>query len=89
MNPAGGRAIFASPAMQMLYRGALLDEGELEDFLAAYPDPAVSRRFHALRPWHHWRMAAYCLYRSERGQAADDAGLELERAALSRQISLR
>lgn len=83
-DPAEDLAIFASPAMQRIYRGAPLSPVELAGFLAAYPDRAVVGRYLALRPWFHWRMAAYCLLQAARGAAAYAEGLALERAALLR-----
>jgi len=88
-DPAGDLAIFASPAMQRVYRGAPLGVEEKQDFLAAYPDRAAVDRYRALAPWTHWRMAAYCLYQAERGRAAYGEGLELERAALCDYASAR
>jgi len=81
-DPVGDLAIFASPAMQHAYRGSPLDGAEKDEFLRAYPDRAAVERYRALAPWYHWRMAAYCLFRAERGRAGYAEGLELERAAL-------
>ncbi|MGD9865221.1 MAG: phosphotransferase family protein, partial [Pseudodonghicola sp.] len=88
-DPAEDLALFASPAMQLVYRGAPLSAAELEVFLAAYPDRAVVRRYLSLRPWFHWRMAAYCLLQAGRGHAAYAQGLALERAALPAYSSAR
>ncbi len=88
-DPAGDLAIFTSPAMQQIYRGTPLSAAENDAFLKAYPDPTTVERFHALRPWYHWRMAAYCLYQAERGRADYAEGLTLERAALPRHASAR
>ncbi|MFW8633980.1 phosphotransferase [Cribrihabitans pelagius] len=83
-DPAEDLALFLSPAMQLLYRGSALTRGEEDTFLAAYPDPRIVARVLALKPWFHWRMAAYCLWRAERGCGAsrDREGLDLELAAL-------
>ncbi|TDE37054.1 phosphotransferase family protein [Antarcticimicrobium sediminis] len=86
-DPAGDLAIFTSPAMQLVYRGAPLSTWEKAAFLGAYPDLATVGRALELQPWYHWRMAAYCLYQSERGRAGYTQGLDLERAALSAQSS--
>ncbi|MDX2483548.1 MAG: aminoglycoside phosphotransferase family protein [Pseudodonghicola sp.] len=88
-DPAGDLAIFTSPAMQLVYRGAPLSTGEKDAFLRAYPDRATVGRVLELQPWYHWRMAAYCLYQAERGRAGYAQGLALERAALSGQSSAR
>ncbi|WP_235820438.1 phosphotransferase [Falsiruegeria litorea] len=81
-DPCEDLAMFLSPAMQMLYRGAPLTEAESQLFLAAYPDNETVGRYAELRPWYHWRMAAYCLWRQERGAADYGSALELELAAL-------
>lgn len=78
-DPAEDLAVFASPAMQYLYRGVPLSSDEEASFLSAYPDHRVTSRYKALKPWFHWRMAAYCLWKSQRGQQeyAHAQGLEL------------
>lgn len=81
-DPAEDLALFLSPAMQLLYRGTPLSISERDAFLAAYPDPRVVGRVLALMPWFHWRMAAYCLWRAERGGTRDLQAYQLERAAL-------
>ena len=81
-DPVEDLAIFLSPAMQQLYRGRPLDRAERAAFLAAYDAPDTAARLHALAPWHHWRMAAYCLWRMHRGAGEYAAGHALERAAL-------
>ncbi len=86
-DPSEDLALFLSPAMQVLYRGEVLSIGEEEAFLAAYPDPGVVGRYLSLKPWYHWRMAAYCLWRSQAGAAQDRRALELELQALKRSIS--
>ncbi|KUP94742.1 phosphotransferase enzyme family protein [Tritonibacter horizontis] len=75
-DPAEDLALFLSPAMQLLYRGRPLSALEETEFVAAYPDRRVVSRYFALKPWFHWRMAAYCLWRNDR------RALALERAAL-------
>ena len=87
-DPAEDLAIFTSPAMQLLYRGAPLSSAELSDFLSSYPDPAMVARFEQLRPWVHWCMAAYCLWRVERGQEEYRRAMDLELQALAVQSSM-
>jgi hypothetical protein len=82
-DPAEDLGLFASPAMQMLYRGAPLTDAETAAFLAACPDTRAVARYHALKPWLHWRMAAYCLWQSQRGVGEYRAGIDLETAAYS------
>ncbi|MGR3761362.1 phosphotransferase family protein [Roseobacteraceae bacterium NS-SX3] len=81
-DPAEDLALFTSPAMQLLYRGSPLARAEEDAFLAAYPDRRITGRMLALKPWYHWRMAAYCLWQAERGGARDRDALQLELAAL-------
>ncbi len=81
-DPCDDLATFLSPAMQLVYAGAPLDAAAERAFLAAYPDPGVVDRLTRLRPWFHWRMAAHCLWKAERGQPGYDAGMGLELAAL-------
>jgi len=81
-DPAEDLALFLSPAMQLLYRGKPLAQDEEVAFLGAYPDRAVVARFLALKPWFHWRMAAYCLWRLERGGRRDRDAMALELDAL-------
>lgn len=81
-DPVDDLALFLSPAMQQLYRGAPLTADETAAFLAAYPDPVVIARYHALRPLLHWRIAAHCALRAAEGDADYAAALKLECAAL-------
>ncbi|MGB8811941.1 MAG: aminoglycoside phosphotransferase family protein [Paracoccaceae bacterium] len=81
-DPTEDLAAFLSPAMQWLYRGAPLSADQAAAFLNAYPDPALVARYHALAPAFHWRMAAHCLWKAERGAADYATALQLELAAL-------
>ncbi len=81
-DPCEDLAIFLSPAMQQLYRGAPLSEAEETLFLKAYDQPDITERYLSLRPWFAWRMAAYCLWRAENGAADYAIGYELEVEAL-------
>jgi len=83
-DPVEDLAIFLSPAMQQLYRGSPLSGSERAAFLAEYDDPETVARLHALAPWHHWRMAAYCLWRMHCGASEYAAGYAMERDALRR-----
>lgn len=86
-DPAEDLSLFLSPAMQFLYRGTVLSDHESAAFLSAYPDPHIVSRYQALKPWYHWRMAAYCLWRSLGGAPLDRSALELELQALKRSIA--
>lgn len=83
-DPAEDIAIFLSPAMQYVYRGKPLTDDEEAAFLAAYRDRAITRRYRALKPWFHWRMAAYCLWRARNGSPDYAPAFRLEAAALAR-----
>ncbi len=67
--------------MQQIYRGAPVTPDEEDSFLFAYGDKLAAARYRALAPWFHWRMAAYCLWRTIRGDADYQLpmAMELER----------
>lgn len=81
-DPVDDIALFLSPAMQLLYRGAALTEAEAEAFLAAYADRAVVQRYLMLRPLLHWRIVAHCAWRAAQGDADYAAACRLEIARL-------
>nr|WP_318245753.1 aminoglycoside phosphotransferase family protein [Phaeobacter italicus] len=81
-DPTEDLALFLSPAMQQVYRGAPLSAAEEAAFLDRYPDPQLVARYLALRPWYHWRMAAYCLWRDQRDGRMPSRAFDLELAAL-------
>jgi len=82
-DPCDDLAIFLSPAMQHVYRGAQLDMSERDAFFGGYADELICDRYLMLAPLFHWRMAAYCLWRAERGAAEYADGFDLEWAALA------
>ncbi|WP_233270425.1 aminoglycoside phosphotransferase family protein [Chachezhania sediminis] len=86
-DPAEDLGLFLSPAMQLLYRGRPLDDGEIAAFLDAYPDRDTVQRTMALAPWFHARTAAYCLWQVARGQTDYAAGLKLELVALTASLT--
>ncbi len=77
-DPAEDLAVFLSPAMQVLYGVAPLSGAGKRQFLDAFGDPALSERYNMLAAAFHWRMAAYCLWKSERGETDYAAGFRLE-----------
>jgi len=83
-DPVLDLALFLSPAMQRVTRGAHLSDKERRRFLDTYNDPATEARLTALLPFLHWRMAAYCLWKITRDKPdhAYAAALEAELAAL-------
>lgn len=62
---------FLSPAFQILSGHAPLSGPEVTDFARALARPDLMARHAALRPFLAWRMAAYCLWRSETRAEAD------------------
>lgn len=81
-DPCEDLALFLSPAMQHIYRGAALTAKEEDQFLSAYDHAATVDRYRSLRRWYAWRMAAYCLWRVENGTPDYAVGFELELATL-------
>lgn len=65
-DPVLDLAVFLSPAMQIITRGAPLTPDERHQFLSAYDDAAVVERLTMLQPVLHWRMAAYCMWKVTR-----------------------
>ena len=86
-DPCEDLFTFLSPAMQRLYGPGPLPADEERAFLAAYANPAVAERLACLRPLLHWRMAAHCLWKAERGDADYREGMELEIEALARAMA--
>ncbi len=56
---------FLSPAFHILSEHAVLTPSEQDAFWQALARPDLKARYLALRPFYAWRMAAYCLWRSE------------------------
>lgn len=56
---------FLSPAFQILSQHPPLTRPEQNLFWDALARPDLKARYLALRPFYAWRMAAYCLWRSE------------------------
>lgn len=77
-DPTEDLALFLSPAMQKLYRGAPLTLTEERDFLTAYPDSKIVQRYQLLKAWYHWRMSAYCLWQLDQGNEDYLDGFDLE-----------
>lgn len=82
-DPVEDIALFLSPAMQKLYRGAPLTQSETQVFLDAYPNPNIIKRYHYLKAWYHWRMTAYCLWKMNQGERDYADGFSLEYDSLS------
>ncbi len=81
-------ALFLSPAMQVLYGAVPLDDLAEREFLVAYGAPDTAERYRRLAPFFHWRMAAYCLWKSEQGDSDYARALKLELAALKPCLAL-
>ncbi|WP_421702000.1 phosphotransferase [Aliiroseovarius sp.] len=80
-DPCLDLALFLSPAMQRVNGNAPLSADQVTAFLEAYGDPQLARRYRALAPLFHWRMAAYCLWKAHHGDAAYAPAMPLELAA--------
>lgn len=89
-DPADDLAVFLSPAMQIVSGNAPLSAEDSARFLDAYQEAAphgsgAVARYRAHAPLYHVRMAAYALWRAQRGDRiyaeAADAEIEAIRAA--------
>jgi thiamine kinase len=74
--PAAGDLVediysFLSPGFQILSGHAPLSDLDLSEFWTALARPDLRRRHATLRPYFAWRMAAYCLWRSETRSEAE------------------
>jgi hypothetical protein len=65
-DPVVDIAMFLSPAMHFIYGTTPLPSHEREAFLDA-TNPKLRARYEQVGLLYHWRMAAYCLWRSEQG----------------------
>lgn len=81
-DPVDDLACFLSPAMQVIYGDGPLGTDQVRAFLEAYGDPDVTARYKALSLAYHYRMAAYCLWRVQQGNADYRAAFEAEIRAL-------
>lgn len=83
-DPVEDLGLALSPAMHHLYGAGPMDAAAQDAFLDGYGAPAITRRYRALAPALHWRMAAYCLWRRHhrRPDTQDKTALALEIAAL-------
>ncbi len=81
-DPVFDLAVFLSPAMQAVSGNRPLTPAEEQSFLDAYGEAEVSRRYRALAPLFHWRMAAYCRWRAARGDRGYAEAARLEEARL-------
>ena len=81
-DPSEDLALYLSPAMQHLYGGQPLDSAQISAFLAAYDYPERAARYRHLMPLYHWRMAAYCLWKTRYGDKDYSIGADLEIARL-------
>ncbi|MEP3299263.1 MAG: aminoglycoside phosphotransferase family protein [Pseudoruegeria sp.] len=74
-DPCEDIATYLSPAMQFLSTGSPLSQPQIEEFLQAYPVVATTQRYRAIAPLFHFRMAAYCRWKTDAGHSEySDAG---------------
>ncbi|MBW6416208.1 aminoglycoside phosphotransferase family protein [Celeribacter sp. PS-C1] len=71
-------AIALSPAMHVVYGAGALTSSQEREALLAYPDADVIERYLALKPFYHWRMAAYCAWKAAHGEAVYENAFEAE-----------
>lgn len=81
-DPCEDLAMFLSPAMQTLYGDGPLSAAERRDFLLAYGAAETTDRYERLAPFFHWRMAAHCAWKLDKGSLDYQVGLDQECAAL-------
>jgi aminoglycoside phosphotransferase (APT) family kinase protein len=81
-DPTEDLSVFLSPAMQHIYGGQVLDTAQEADLLAGYGQEHHARRYAALAPAYHWRMAAFCLWKQHQGDADYGDAFTLEIARL-------
>ena len=85
-DPCADIAVFLSPAMQIIYGHRALTKSEIEEFLAVYEQESQDHqsiaRYRTLAPLFHWRMAAYCHWKTTKGDRAYAGMAELELAEL-------
>lgn len=79
-DAASDLAVFLSPSMQALAGNRPLSRAEVEAFLDAYDNRAVTDRYRALAPLYAARMGAYCRWRAARGDAGYARAALLETA---------
>ena len=80
-DPLVDVAMFLSPAMHFIYGTAPLSDADKTAFLDAI-SPTIRARYDHAGGLYHWRMAAYCLWRSEQGIADYEDAALLEMALL-------
>ncbi|MDC0737617.1 phosphotransferase [Cognatishimia sp. SS12] len=78
-------ATFLSPGMQMLYRGTPLAAAEVSEFLGQFSE-GQNIRYRMLCPFYHFRLAAYCLWQSERDAPDYEDGYCAEIVALAQAL---
>lgn len=79
-------ACFLSPAMMVLY--GRTPHGDIQDFLAVYPDIATVGRYQEKAGVLHWRIACYCHFRARQLAVTQPQTAELYGDALEAECSL-
>lgn len=87
-DPSADLAVFLSPAMQWIYGGRILSADETDTFLNTYARASKNaeavERYKILAPLYHWRMAAYCCWKADRGDKDYAYAMTLELAGLQK-----
>lgn len=77
-DPVEDLAHFISPGMNLLYRGKVMETNEINRFLDNYPKKQVVSRYKSYGQSYHWRMACYCAWQVEKGNASYVPALSAE-----------
>ncbi len=78
-DPVEDLAHFISPGMNFLYGGGVLEQAQIDRFLAHYPHKEIVERYLDYGQSYHWRMACYCAWQVEEGNASYVPALSAER----------
>lgn len=80
-------AVFLSPAMMQLYRGAALSAQEIDAFFEGYGSDSIRQRYHLLAPWLHLRLYAYCHWKAGQGHSDYVRAAQAELNALHQNLA--
>ena len=87
-DPVEDLACFLSPAMMVLYAAPPHGPAATERFLAAYPDADTVDRYRRDGAAWHYRIAAYCLWRSHRLATSQPEVAARYRRALTAEVEV-
>ncbi len=87
-DPVEDLACFLSPAMMVLYAAPPHGRAAVESFLSANPEQEVADRYRRDGAAWHYRIAAYCLWRSHRLAESQPEVAARYRQALTAELAL-